>query len=142
MNAHSCPICEAKAKRIADLEERVEALEQALETDIVHPPYDWHLGRLEAVAARCLARGPVDVSALLEHFEAALPTREGRARNFASVIIARLRGKLSQFGWIVKYASNNFGAYQIIANQQADFTAAMRGDGSHIWTPTAKGKAA
>lgn len=140
---HECPICRARADRIAYLEERLERAEQALEADIMHPPYEWALNRQQEVVARCLARGCATVDSLLAALEHAYPSEDGRTRNHITVLVSHMKSKISDFGWIVQPAQTHSGLYRIHPDQFAAFQSAMRGEGSHAYPAmTSRGRAA
>lgn len=137
-----CVICSAKQRRIEELEERVEALEQQLEAEIVHPPFEWGLGPQQALFAQCLCRGPRNRKQLLAALEASYPSSEGRSDNHVSVVMSKLRQKLGPFGWVIESAGTWPGLYRIHTEQETGFRAAMRGEGSHIFMPEGKGQRA
>lgn len=137
-----CAICKAKQQRIEDLEERLKALTQALEAGIAPPPPEWGLGRQEMVFARCLARGPANRDQMNAALEAYYPTSSGRAANHVSVVMRRLRIKLGEFGWVIPKANTWPALYRIHPDQLEDYRSAMRGEGSHIYTPTGSGRRA
>lgn len=135
-----CAVCRARQARILALEDRITQLEDALEADIMHPPPDWVLSPAQADLARRLAKGPASSPALLGLLDARFPTSEGRTYRTLQVQLCKLRKKLSAFGWSLSNISMNYGTYRIHPDQLDDFCAAMRGEGSHIYTPTAKPK--
>ncbi len=144
MPDHNCPVCRLLRDRIDYLEERLERAEQAAEHDILHAPFEWALNRQQSVVARCLARGPVTVDGLLAALEHDQPTADGRARKHVRVLVAGLRRKVSDLGWVILGANRTpVGAYRLIPDQQSAFRAAMRGDGSHAYPCiTSRSKAA
>jgi len=139
-----CPICRIRADRIAELEERLERAEQAVERDILHPPHEWSLNRQQTVLARCLARGPVTSDGLLAALEHDQPTENGRSRRHVRVVMTGLRRRVSDYGWIVLGANSDpVSVYRVLPEQQSMFAAALRGEGSHAYPSiTSRSKAA
>lgn len=123
------PVARIHRDRIAELEDRLERAEALLEPDAFRHPHEWCLGRQEAVLCRILAKGPMSTDRALAALEHHLPTPDGRSRNHVSVVLARLRTKLADFGWVLTYADNRQGGYRIRRDQQALFTATVKGEG-------------
>lgn len=135
-----CPVAIALRQRLDYVEERMERAEALLEPDAFRHPYDWALGRQEAVLARVLAKGPMTTERALAALEHHLPTPDGRGRNHVSVVLRRLRVKLADFGWVLAYADARLGGYRIRPDQQALFAAAVRGEGDPAHPSIVKSK--
>jgi len=131
--SHDCPVCRSRQHRIDDLEERVERLTQIVQSDHNLPPHEWSLGPQETAIAERLARGPAHVDSLRAVIEAQSPRDEMRSKNHVRVVLHKLRRKLSDYGWIISYATAHSQQYRIHPEQQSAFTEAMRGEGSHAY---------
>lgn len=128
--------------RIADLEDRLAIAEVAADPAAPCVPFEWGLGRAEAVMAVCLARGPVSAADAAVSLDAGLPEGWGQTGGVARAVgalAASLTCSLADWGWLVVTLDGGImklsDRLAIHPDQQGPFRAAVRFEGSPATGP-------
>lgn len=142
-----CPAFRAQADRIEHLEEVIAYYEHELKAEAYQSPPEWCLTAQESVLAALLAaRRKVTRGSAMTAFACAAghlfdEKSPDRHPNLVSVVVARLRAKLADFGWVIPKANQGMG-YAIPTEQWSDYRAAMTGDGPIAYPSITSGRRA